>query len=118
MTRPKKGRRIERRSQDGTCDEGGKSFSCRVYAIAHDESWAAEGIVASADAQGATLTGLRILSFPARTRPPFEDENYRVAWVGSGYRVQRKKDGAFVTQPTPSEKLAERDLAGMYPQRV
>jgi hypothetical protein len=89
-----------------------------IYLVAFDESWAAEAIVAAAGAADAVLSGIRIVSFPERTRPLFQDDRYRVAWVGSGYCVERKADGHRMTAPVASEALAQRDLANLYPRRM
>lgn len=90
----------------------------RVYVIAYDESWIAECIVADADTKQAVLAKPRVTTFPARFDKLLETEEYRIAWVGNGFRVQRKSDGAFVTQVAANAPLAERDLAALYPRRA
>jgi hypothetical protein len=89
-----------------------------VYVVAYDESWVAEAIVVDADTKQAVLAKPRITQFPPRFDKLFETDEYRVAWVGNGYRVQRKSDGQFVTQAVHSAALAERDLNNMYPRRA
>lgn len=90
----------------------------RVYLIAHDEDWAADAIVAEANGNEATLTGIRVVQFAARTRPLFSDDNYRIEWSGKGYVVVRKSDGSRVTPPVASEQLAVRDLGQQYPRKT
>ncbi|MER9174603.1 hypothetical protein NKH72_13520 [Mesorhizobium sp. M0955] len=90
----------------------------RVTVIAFDESWIAEAVVASADSKGAVLARPRITSIPVRFDKLFEDDQYRVAWNGFGYVVERKADGHAMTQPTANAALAERLLVQMYPARV
>lgn len=90
----------------------------RLTIVAHDESWLAEAIVASADNKGAVLAKPRITQMPARFDKLFEDDKYRVAWNGFGYIVERKADGHAMTQPTANAELATRLLAQLYPARV
>jgi len=71
-----------------------------LYCIAYDESWVCDAIVASADSRSVGLVVGRIHAFPERTRPLFSDENYRVLWTGSGYAIERKKDGQRVSNNT------------------
>lgn len=90
----------------------------RIYVIAYDESWCADTIVASADETGAALAVFRTVSLPVRTRAPFQDDKYRIVWNGAGYHVERKSDNHKMTETVANEKLAERDLRNLYPQRV
>jgi hypothetical protein len=90
----------------------------RLYMVAYDESWAAEAIVASADRERAVLAKPRLTNFPERFEKLFEDEVYRVAWVGNGYCVIRKADGHRMTTPAGSAGIAERDLINLHPRAV
>lgn len=90
----------------------------RVFVVAFDETWVAEALVASADAKGAVLAKPRVTTMPERYDTLFQDENYRVAWNGFGYIVERKSDGHPMTQPTANPELATRLLAQLYPARV
>ncbi|MER9936142.1 hypothetical protein [Mesorhizobium sp. M0088] len=96
---------------------GLKKFD-RVFVVAFDESWVAEAIVASADIKGAVLAKPRVTTMPERYDTLFQDENYRIAWNGFGYIVERKSDGHPMTQPTANPDLAARLLAQLYPARV
>lgn len=87
----------------------------RVYAVAFDESWIAEAIVIDGDKGRAVLAKPRLTTFGERFDRLFEDENYRVTWMGSGYVVERKSDGHRMTQPAQTVALAERDLRNLYP---
>ncbi|WP_442577907.1 hypothetical protein ACSBOB_20385 [Mesorhizobium sp. ASY16-5R] len=89
-----------------------------VYLVAFDETWVAEAIVAEADAKQAVLAKPRITQFPERFDKFFEDDMYRVKWVGNGYRVQRKHDGHLMTAVTANATLAERDLVNLYGRRA
>lgn len=87
-----------------------------LYLVAYDESWAADAVVASGTAASAVLCKPKLTNFPERYDRLFEDENYRVAWMGTGYIVERKKDGHRMTAPVPSAAHAERDLRNIYPK--
>jgi hypothetical protein len=89
-----------------------------LYCVAFDEAWAADVVVASASNDSAVLCKPRLIEFPERYDKLFEDDLYRVAWMGSGYVVERKSDGHRMTQPTANAGLAERELARLYPARV
>ncbi|MER9330217.1 hypothetical protein [Mesorhizobium sp. M0488] len=96
---------------------GLKKFD-RVFIVAFDESWVAEAIVASADTKGVVLAKPRVTTLPDRYDNLFQDDNYRVAWNGHGYIVERKSDGHPMTQPTANADLAARLLTQLYPARV
>lgn len=91
----------------------------KLMIVAHDESWFAEAVVAHADHKSVILAKPRITSLPARFDKLFETEEYRVKFLGSGsYAVERKRDGAIVTQPVASPELAARDLDRLYPRKA
>jgi hypothetical protein len=90
----------------------------RVYAIAFDESWVAECIVADADQNQVVLAKPRLTLFPARFDKLFQDDLYRVVWCGSGYQVERKSDGKRMTQVAPTAQIAERDLIALHPKGI
>ena len=103
--------------------QGAKGVSLRrhdhLYLVAFDETWAAECLVADADAGKAVLTKPRIHQFDlGRFDNLFSDELYRVAWTGGGYIVERKSDKAVMSNPVPNTALAERDLTRLYPKQV
>lgn len=89
----------------------------RLLITDFDETWVAEAIVADANREGVTLAKPRITVFPDRYDRLLETEDFRIAWVGTGYQVQRKSDAAMVTPVTHSKQLAERDLINMTPRR-
>jgi hypothetical protein len=89
-----------------------------LYLVSHDENWVAEAIVADAERNHAVLCKPRITNFPERYDRFFEDENYRVKWMGQGYVVERKRDGHVMCQPLGSAALAERELQRLYPVKV
>lgn len=91
----------------------------RVMIVAYDESWFAEAVVAHADHKSVVFAKPRITSLPARVDKLFETEEYRVKFLGSGqYAVERKRDGAIMTQAVASAELAARDLNNLYPRRA
>ncbi|MDN2579191.1 hypothetical protein [Aquibium sp. ELW1220] len=90
----------------------------RLYIVAFDEGWVAEAFVTDADKSRAVLAKPRLTVFSERFDSLFQDENYRVAWMGSGYVVERKSDGHRMTAPVHSAAIAERDLRNIYPQKV
>lgn len=49
----------------------------------------------------------------------YEDENYKVDWLGSGYGVTRKSDGQTMGNETFSlPEQARAHLMGLYPRKV
>jgi hypothetical protein len=89
----------------------------RLYLIAFDESWVAEAIVIEADKEKAVLAKPRLTTFGERFDKLFETEDYRVAWTGTGYTVERKSDGHRMTQIVHSRAMAEKDLRNLYPTK-
>lgn len=89
-----------------------------LYLVSYDETWSADAIVADANANEAVLCKPRVTTFPERYDRLFEDDSYRIVWMGNGYRVQRKKDAQHVTPLVANAVLAERDLRQMYAVRA
>jgi hypothetical protein len=89
-----------------------------LFLISWDQSWAAEAIVSQAAAGTATLAGVRIIQTPQRAKALFRDDTYAVVWGGAGYHVERIKDGQKMSGTVVNDKLAERDLAALYPQKL
>lgn len=90
----------------------------RLLLVAFNESWIAEAIVADAGARHVVLAKPRITQMPEKFGNLFQTEDYRVAWNGVGYFVERKKDSKRMTRPVASAALAERDLAALYPSKT
>jgi hypothetical protein len=90
----------------------------RVTLVSWSEDWIGEAVVAHADETAVVLAKPRITTFPPRYDRLFEDDRHRVVWAGTGYRVQRKSDGALVTDSVATMQLAERDLRNLYPRPV
>lgn len=90
----------------------------RVTIVSHDETWIADAIVVAASADDATISKPSVVHLPTRSEFLMEDEKYRIVWVGNGYRVQRKKDGQFITSAVQSKSQAERDLSNQYSRSV
>jgi hypothetical protein len=90
-----------------------------IRAVAFDESWIVDATVTFADATHVVLTGIKKTETPQRNTSLFEDDTYRVAWLGRGYGVVRKADsvemGAHAFS-TPDQAKAH--LASLYPKRV
>ena len=86
--------------------------------VEYDESWIAEAIVVEANATEAVLAGVRIVQFPQRIKPLFEDDRFKVEWRGAGYVVIRKSDGAKMSDSFPTEQLAIRAVGSQYPVRM
>jgi hypothetical protein len=89
-----------------------------VYVVAYDESWVAECIVADANPKQVVLAKPRLTQFPERFDKLLETDEYRICWLGNGYRVQRKSDGVYVSPLVPVAAIAERDLHNQYPRRL
>jgi hypothetical protein len=89
-----------------------------VRLVEHDESWVAEAIVAGANAAGVVLAGVRVINFPERIKPLFQDDKFKVEWRGAGYVVIRKSDGAKMSDFFPTEQLAIRAVGAQYPVRM
>jgi hypothetical protein len=89
----------------------------RLTIVTYAEDVAAECIVAGASDSGVTLGKPRFTELSTRaTEVLAEDADNRVAWIGLGYCVLRKKDGQRLSHITPSRQQAERDLAGLRPR--
>jgi hypothetical protein len=89
----------------------------RVAIIDHGETWLAEAVVSGATGQGVTLAGVKKTDLPPRTEVLLETEDYRTAFVGSGYATLRKKDGQIMTPVTLSKAAAERDHRNLIPTK-
>lgn len=86
----------------------------RLYLIEYGEAWAADCRVIEADREKAVLSKPQVTTFGERYDKLFETAEYRVAWWGIGYGVERKSDGHRMTAPVHSKELAERDLRNQY----
>jgi hypothetical protein len=84
------------------------------------ESWVADATVSYADHTSVILAKPRITRLPERTVPVFEDDMYRVKWLGNGWGVERKTDGQIMCggQAFGSAAIAEAELRGLYPRRT
>ena len=89
-----------------------------VRLVEYNEAWIAEAMVAEANATEVVLAGVRIINFPERIKPPFEDSKFKVEWRGTGYVVIRKSDGAKLSDFYPTEQLAIRAVGSQYPMRT
>ena len=87
-----------------------------VVCVAWDESWIVKAVVADANSSGVVLAFEKVINFPARYDKLPETEAYRVEWVGSGYAVINKRDGARMTSPVHSIAMATRDLSNLFPR--
>ena len=88
----------------------------QVTMISYDRSWMAEARVARADAASVVLARPTIISLPERFDKLPETETAVVKWMGNGYSVIRKSDGARLSQPVAILAMAARDLANIYPR--
>jgi hypothetical protein len=86
-----------------------------VYCVGHDEDFAIEARVTDSNRGSVVLGGMKIVSFPERITPLFNDGTYRVVWAGTGYQVERLSDGAPIGPPQGSEALAIREIQRRYP---
>lgn len=89
----------------------------RISIIDHGETWLAEAVVSGATGHGVTLAGIKKTDLPPRTELLLETEDYRTAFVGSGYATLRKKDGQIMTPITLSRAAAERDHRNLIPTK-
>ena len=89
-----------------------------LFLVAWDQSWVAEAIVSHAAGTTATLAGVRIIQTPQRAKALFRDDTYAVVWNGGGYHVERIRDGHKMTSSVVNDRLAERDLVALYPQKL
>lgn len=91
----------------------------KVRAVAWDESWIAEAVVNHADRGQVILAGIRKIDFPRREIALFEDNTYKVEWLGSGYGITRKSDGVMMGNQTwPTPEGAKAGLLSLYHSRV
>lgn len=89
----------------------------QVYLVGYEETFAAQATVVDATAEAAVLGGLKFIQFPERITPLFNDGTYRVIWAGTGYQVERIKDGVPMGAVHGSEALAVRHIRQLYPQQ-
>jgi hypothetical protein len=84
------------------------------------ESWVADATVSYADHTSVILAKPRITRLPERTVPVFEDDMYRVKWLGNGWGVERKTDGQIMCggQAFGTAGIAEAQLRGLYPRKT
>lgn len=88
----------------------------KLYLIEYGEAWAAECRVIDGDREKAVLSKPVVVTFGERYDKLFETDEFRVAWWGIGYGVERKSDAHRMTAPVHSAALAERDLRNLYPK--
>lgn len=85
-----------------------------LYIIGANTAFAVEGRVTTVSAVAAVLAITKIISFPERLTPLFQDENYRVVWSVNGYFVERKTDAVKMGETFGSESLAILHLQRQY----
>jgi len=90
----------------------------KLLLIAYDETWAAEALVAEANAYRVTLAKPAIYTLPERNERLLNDGTYRIVWAGAGYDVIRNSDNAAVSRGHANVPLAERALAQQHPRRM
>jgi hypothetical protein len=93
-------------------------FPDKVRLIAFDETWVAEAMVTQADADSITLAVQRIDKVAGRRLPLPDTEDYRVKWYGNGYGVERKSDGHKMRDTVATIKLAQAEMAALYPRPI
>ncbi|HML93407.1 hypothetical protein [Methyloceanibacter sp.] len=79
-----------------------------VRATSFDESWFVDATVSFADRTKVIFAGIRKTDMPTREVILFEDEMYKVAWMGSGYGVYRKSDDVLMGAQTHQNPEAAR----------
>ncbi len=89
-----------------------------VYLVGYGEDFAVSARVTDATSEAVVLGGMKIINFPERITPLFNDGTYRVAWVGTGYAVERIADGHQLGGAHGSEALAIREIQSLYPRPV
>jgi hypothetical protein len=91
-----------------------------VRIVDYAESWVADATVSFAGHTSVILARPRITKLPERTVPIFEDDTYRVKWLGSGWGVERKKDSQIMCggQAFSSAAMAEVELRNLYPRKT
>jgi len=91
----------------------------RVSILDYEESVLCEAVVSSASDRAVVLAKPRFTELTSRlVESQLEDELHRVAWVGTGYCVVRKRDNQRMSHITVSRMQAERDLIGLRPRPV
>jgi hypothetical protein len=74
--------------------------------------------LAGANEKGVTFSKPVVIELEARASAVFEDETYRINWVGDGFRVFRKTDGVPMTSTVANEGVARRELDRLYPWKA
>ena len=89
-----------------------------VYLVGSGEDFAISARVTDATNEAVVLGGMKVINFPERITPLFNDGTYRVAWIGTGYAVERIADGHQMGGAHGSEALAIREIQSLYPRSV
>ena len=91
----------------------------RVRVVAFDELWFVDATVSHADHSKVVLCGIKKTDMPARSAAMFQDETYKVDWLGSGYGVVRKSDGVPMGNQTFTlPEQAKMHLLSLYRRKV
>lgn len=88
----------------------------RLYCVAYDESFAVEARVTDAGPEAVVIAPLKVIKFPERMTPLFNDGRYKVQWSGVGYVVVRIEDDVQMGAEFGSEALAIRHIQSLYPR--
>ena len=90
----------------------------RLYLVDYDEAFALDARVTDATGSAAVLALQKIISFPERITPLFNDGTYCVKWGGEGFYAMRLTDHVQMGPCFGSEALAIRHIQNLYPQAV
>ena len=85
---------------------------------AYDRSWVVWCFVAHAAGNGIILSRFADAKPQGPREHLYEDDRYRVVYVGSGYTVHRKNDGVQMKDIFSSAAGAETALRELYPKQV
>ena len=66
----------------------------------------------------ATLAVTKVISYPERIKPLPEDEFNRIVLEKGLHRIQKKRDGTYLTHGVSSLEQAKRDLDAQYERKV
>lgn len=90
----------------------------KVRFVSYLEEWCCECIVASANDESVTLTKPVRYELQARTEISRGDDKNDIVFTAQGYRVRRKSDQQYLTNPVQTLEGAERALRDLYPKPV
>ena len=87
-----------------------------LFILAFDESWCSSAVVSYADNISAALVLLKVGSFRDADKALYSDGIYRVMWMGTGFGIERVKDGVPTSNTAHSTEALAIDALKASPK--